>query len=173
MTLFARDVHGHHVLCDHLAELDAGVEALLDDVRTGVVDREIEPDVGVTREERREHALGEDGLCDRGYVQAQEPCRPPLQLAQRAHRLSQLRERRAETGAQVLASLGERDAAGRAREELHLEPLLQLLHGLADGRGGDAEDLSGGAKAPLLGHGEEHFEAGDFAAHYLAILISE
>ena len=43
--------HGDHVVVDHLAELDARVEALRHDVDRCVAHDEVEPDVGVLREE--------------------------------------------------------------------------------------------------------------------------
>ena len=66
--------------------------------------------------------------------------------------------RRADTGQQQLAGLGERDAARGAVHQADAEPLLHVAQPLAEARDGDALLDRGAAEIPGARHGDESIE---------------
>lgn len=65
------DPEGDHVLVDHLAETDARVEPLRHDIQRLVAHEEIQPDVGIRRQEPGEQRSAQEGLRGPGHVKPQ------------------------------------------------------------------------------------------------------
>ena len=144
------DAHGDHVLGHLLAEPDAGVVALGDDVGEAVVDVHLDPDVRVVGQQlasagqrivigrvlARRDADGAGGL---------------LASSLSAASSASISSKRGADGAQqALARLGRRDAARGAGQQPEAEPLLQPADGVAERGLRDAELRRGPGEAPLL-----------------------
>jgi hypothetical protein len=168
------DVAGHgdrdHVAVDHLAELDAGVEASGDDVHDRVAHHEVEPHVRVAGEEVGEREPAEHRVHRGPDEQAYGAAWGVAQLPERGDGGAHLLERRAHRGVEPLARLGEVDAPRRALHEGHAELPLQLAERLAHGRRAHAQPLAGGAEAARLGHRGEHRHRVQVVSHREAIL---
>jgi hypothetical protein len=111
--------HRDHVLRHLVAEPDAGVVALGNDVDQAVVNGELYLDVGVVGQQLREGGP-EDRLCR--MLSSRDADRAGglfPQLAQRGQLRADVLQRRAEGAEQPLARLGGRDAPRCSSEETH------------------------------------------------------
>jgi hypothetical protein len=155
------DPHRDHVTLDAFVDADASIEALGDDIGQRRLDRDLEPDFGIGREEAR-HDRSEDELRRRRqHRQAQRAGRPIAEGIDRFERRGEIVEHRPQPFHQKLAGIGQPDAAGGAVEQPQAEPLLELADRLAQGRAGDAEMVGGAGEALALGYGDESSELGE------------
>ena len=147
--------HGHHVLLDELADLDAGVEAAGDEVDAAVVGGHVENDFRVVVREPRELWDERDHRGASGQQQPHASRRPVAEARHLVDRLVDVVERRLQPGEELLTRVGPCHAAGGAREQPHPHALLQAPDGVAQGRRGDPEALRGPGEAALLRHRHE------------------
>ena len=81
----AGDGYGDHVSIDHLTELDPGIVAALDDIGALVAHGQVEPHVGMSREEASEHGVTEKEFGTRGHEEAERVPWLRTELADRGH----------------------------------------------------------------------------------------
>ena len=163
----AADLDGHHVALDELAEVDAGVEALRDQVGAAVAfGADVEHHIGVVAGELRE--LGPHDGCNRHRRrdEADRAGRLRTQSADVADCRRDPFERGTKLCEQALSRVRRRDAAGRAREEAQSQTLLERAYRVADRRSADAELESGIREAPLVRHHRERGEHGEIVPRY-------
>src|SRR5690606_18270262 len=149
------DAHGHHVLFDQLAEADAGVVSLRNDIDQQVLDPHLDVDVRVLVHEAAQHRLQHDQISGTRYVDAQLAGRMLGLAADLRGGANQLFYCRLDQLQVTLAILREADAAGGAVEERPSEPLLQGTNGLAHRRGRNTELHARGSEALCLGYRDE------------------
>ena len=158
------DAHGDHVLRHLLAEANAGVVALGDDVGQAIVDDELHLDVGIVRQQRRERRP-EDRL---GRVLARRDAdgaggfsRSSLSAASSAPILSSAGPsvRSSRSPASVGATLRVVRVSSRTPSRV-----LQPADGEAQRRLGGAELRRGPREAALLGDRDEGVEIGQLLA---------
>ena len=80
-----RHRHGDHIFVNHLAELDAGVVTVRDDVDRRVAHDEVELHVRVIAEKAREERFTDHRLGDRRRVQPQRTARCVAKFADGGH----------------------------------------------------------------------------------------
>ena len=133
-ALIRRDAHRDHVALDELAELEARVEALGDDVDAVVADADVHRDLGMRARERaelrRQHERGGHG---RGH-EADAAGRPVAQAGELVERFADVPEGGLQAREQGVAGLGRGDAARRPRQQPHAEPFLEPADRLAQRR---------------------------------------
>jgi hypothetical protein len=132
--LVRADADRDHVALEALAEPDAGVEALLDDVDELLLHRDLDLDVGMVG-----HQPGELRIKDvaRRVAVRADPDRPGGTGAQRGQTFEaclDLVQRRPQGGGELLAGVRRRDAAGGAGQQAQVEPLLEPLDRVAERR---------------------------------------
>src|SRR3954454_9618911 len=99
-----RDTGCDHVLLDVLAEMNAGVEALRDDVSAAVIRRNIEHYVGVLAYEFANP--GSNGARRQArYKETYVACRLPLVVGYSLQAFSHLKQSRTQSCQQLLASV--------------------------------------------------------------------
>jgi hypothetical protein len=112
-----RHPHGHHVRRDHLAQPQADVEALLDDADRGVVDRDLQPYVGIGAGEVGHRPGPHHAEGQARHRQAHRPAGPsPMRPGRRRGGLHRL-DRRLGAVQEPPAGLGQPDLAGGAGEQ--------------------------------------------------------
>ena len=158
--------HGHHVLLDELADLDAGVEAGGDEVDTAVVGGDVENDVGVVAREPRELRDERDHRGASRQQQAHAARRPVAEAGHLVDRLVDVVERRLQPGEELLSRLGRRHAARGARQQADPHPLFQAPDGVAQGRRGDPEAFRGPGEAAFLRHRHEGRQDAELVANH-------
>ena len=120
------DAHRDHVFGHLLAETNAGVVALGDDVGQAVVDDDLDLDVRVVA--AAACAIAGHRTASAGMLAGRDADRAGgffAQFAQRGEFGVDLVEPRADRAQQPLARLGRRDAARRAGQQPNAEPLLE------------------------------------------------
>ena len=146
----------------------AGVVALGNDIGQPIVDRDLDLDVGICRQEFRKlrqqdgigsvfgsgHANGAGGLL------AKFPYRRKLGL--------DLRKARSHRAKEALARFGRRDASGCPSEKPHAEPRFEFTQRVAEGRLRNTELRRRVGEAPLLCNGEEGHQVVEIAALHLS-----
>ena len=120
-----------HVGGDGLAETHAGIEASRDHVDQGVVDHDLDADVGIVlekaRHDRQQHQLGR---LPRG-AEAQRAGRLAAEIIEVFERVVDIPKRRADPREQPFAGFGQRDATGGAVNQADIEPLLDVAQRVA------------------------------------------
>lgn len=161
-ALVAHDGDGDHVLRHGLGDTDACVKALPDDVDKATLGYQHEFHVGVAaqilQDDRRQDHPG--GAC-RG-VDAQGSGRRVAVGVDALDRAADLGQRGADTGDELFARIGHRNAARGAVEQAHTQPRLQRRHRMAERGAGHAKLVSGGTKATQTrnsNHGVEFVQA--------------
>jgi EmrB/QacA subfamily drug resistance transporter len=145
--------YGDHVALEQLAEPDAGVEAFADQVGEVVLDAQIQRDARIGGEEVHQHRLQQRARDDLRHGQAQRARRGAAALAQLLERRVDRAERWLDAREQLAAGVSEADPPGRALEEAHAQPLLELAHRLAQRRGRHAEHARGAREGAV--HGDQ------------------
>ena len=146
-----------------LAETDRSVKPLGDQVAHLLADREIEMEAGMGVEEGAQPRHEDEPGKGRIDVDPQAPAhgggagrrlhRGLLQSAQQGNHLL----------AKPPAALGEANCLRVPVEQAGAQPLLQALHGTADGRLGQAQHLSRSPEAACLHDGSHHGDLGEKA----------
>lgn len=147
-----------------LTEPDPGIEPLLDDVDEGLIDRDLDLDLGIGGHQPRDLRI-KDRLRRppvRGDADATRRPRPQRGEA-REPRLD-LVERGPERGGKLLARLGRRDRPRRPGQQPQIEPLLQPLDRVAQRRLRGVEPGGGAGEAALLADREKGHEIGELVA---------
>ena len=149
-----------------LAEPHAGVEPFGHDVGERRLDRQLDVDVGIVRQQSS-HRRPEEGA--RGVLGGRDADRSRglvTKLADRGELGGDLVQRGAERLQEPFAGLGRRNAPRRAHQQADAEPLLQPTDRVAE-RGLRRAELSRGArKTLLLGDDQEGVEIDQLlAAH--------
>ena len=149
-----------------LAEPDACVVALGDDVGQPVLDVDLDLDVGKLRQEvfqpRPEDGVG--GVFARR--DADRAGRLVPELRQRFDLGLDFLEARADRDEQTFAGLGRRNAARAAGQKPKPHAGFQPADGVAERRLRDAELCGGAGKTPLPGDGEESRQIGEVGARH-------
>jgi hypothetical protein len=133
VALRRADRHCDHIERQALAIADAGIEALREDIDKTVVDGDLEADAGVARKETDDHRR-ENGLRRARHIEAQCAGRRGAKAVHFIDRLGHFGKNGREPRRQPLARLGRRDRAGRAVEEPHTKPFLEIAHRLTQRR---------------------------------------
>ena len=147
--------HGDHVLRDHFAQPDAGIETFCHDVRQLVVGDDLDGQAGMTPRhlgKDRGHAQLER---DARRIDAQQTGNVALRRTDPLCRGVDFPEGPGCRRNEDIAGLGKRDAARRARKQRCAEPNLGGADGMADRRGADAELGGRPGEVPGPGHGQD------------------
>jgi hypothetical protein len=149
------DSHGDHVLLDALAQPDAGVEALLDDVAERAVEDQLDADIGIVLEHglqlRPDHAFQRMV----GERQPDRARRPVAERHQRRDLVLDLGHAWRDRLEQPLARRRRRDVPSRARQQPDAHTGFKLLDRVAEGRLHDADPCRRPGEAALLGNDPE------------------
>jgi hypothetical protein len=119
------DAHGHHVLLDELADLDAGVEAGGDEVDAAVVGGDVENDLRVVAREPRELRDERDHRGTARQEQAHAAGRPVAEARHLLDRLVDVVECRLPPGEELLSCVGRSHAARGTRQQPDPHALFQ------------------------------------------------
>ena len=96
-----------------------------------------------------------------GEVDPQAAARLVPRLAQVLQRTVDLVDRRPQPLEQVVAGVGQGNAARRAVQQAHAEALLELPHRVAERRGRDVEPGRRDPETEVLGDGDERGQFGE------------
>jgi len=132
-----------------LADPQNSVETLLDHIHQPVIEIQLQADAGISR-----HELGEQRqryVPDQRQADPQHPRGCLGLLDQLVTGGVTLIQDAPAPDQEALSLGGEGDAAGAAVEQPHAQCLFQPRHGLAGGRGGDAEHAAGLDEAAGVG----------------------
>ncbi|MNL26457.1 hypothetical protein D3C87_1479850 [compost metagenome] len=149
------DADGDHVLFDAFAEADAGVVALLDDIAEGVVQQQLDADVGIGGQHRLQ--FGPDHRVQ-GVIGQGQPDGAGRLVAKRRQGGDlglDLGHARGDGLQQPLARDGGGDVARRPGQKTDAHAGLQLLDGMAERRLRHAQTCRRLGEAALLGHSLE------------------
>ena len=163
-----RHTYCNHVLLDVFPEVDTRVEAFGDDVHTTVIGRDIEHDIrdnlrAKLTELRRQHGA----RCQPRHEQANAAGGLSLSPDNLSQRLSNLRERRAQTAQKVLSGVGQRDASRGSRQKTHAECLLRVLAWNGSWPKARHQAFGGPRKAALFRNGEKHGQRAEIICQHL------
>jgi catechol 2,3-dioxygenase-like lactoylglutathione lyase family enzyme len=123
---FTADAHGNHVPRDALARPDSRVELPGNDIHDPPVNRNVDADFGIQREESSDHR-GEDEVCGRRRnSQAEQAGGFGTKIVQRFKRCSIIVERRAEPLHQALPGRACSDRSRRALDQTHPDAGLKV-----------------------------------------------
>ena len=160
------DAHGDHVLCDLLAEPNAGVVTLGDDIGQSVIDDDLDLDVRIFRQQLCQSRPQER---DRRMLARTDADGAGGLLAQRAQRREfgiDFLKAGPDRTHEPFARLGRRDAARGAGQQPKSEPLFQAADGVAQRRLRHAELGCRFGEAAVLRDGQESQQIVDvFARH--------
>lgn len=120
-----RDRHGHHVLGQTLAESDACVVTVGDDIRQPVVHHELHAQQRIARHEFAQMRFEQLARGHARRVDAQQPGRRVADLVQVADRRFDRAECGAQRVVQPLAVFGQRHVARGAVQQLHVQLPLE------------------------------------------------
>ncbi len=159
------DRNGNHVGRDGLAEPDAGIEAGRNHVDQRVVDDDLDVDVGEglqeLRDDRQQHQLRR---LPRG-IEAKRAGRLAAKAVEIFQRVVDITECRTDPLEQPRAGFGQRDTAGGAVDQPHVQPFLDIAQRVAERGRGDTEFGRRGAKATMPGDRQESREVGRVDPH--------
>ena len=147
-----------HVLFEMLAIAHAGVEAVGDDIDERAVADDLQFDLRICLQERRDHRRQHQIDRRRRRIDAQASRRHAAQATHLIERIADIRHRRPDAGQQQLAGLGQPDAAGGAVHQADAEPLLEVAQPLAQAGNRDALFHRGAPEIPGAGDGDEGIE---------------
>ena len=144
-----------HVACQPLAEADAGIDAIGDQVGERIVGDQVERDVGIGAQEVRQHRREQlvEQAVRRG--DAQGTGRVVAVLAQRFHRAVDLGQRGADAFEELPARLGQAHLARAPLQQARAHALFQLAHRLAQRRRRHLQLGCGAGEAAVPGDGVE------------------
>lgn len=145
----------HHVLRDHLAQPDAGVETFANDVDETLIGKQLDGHVRIAFRHCRHHGRHRQGDGDMGHVDPEQPGRTAADAADAVHAFGDVLKGRGRRLDQCLAGLGQRDAARRAGEQRLTDPLLDKTHRMADRRRAHAELRRGKREAAAPRDGDD------------------
>ena len=134
IALRAAERDRDHVLREMLAIAHAGIEARADDVDERAFGDDLEIDLRIGLEERRDHRRQHEIDRRRRRVDAQPARGHFAQAADLIQGVADIAHRRRHARQQQFARLGQRDAAGGAVHQANAEPLLQVPQSLAKAR---------------------------------------
>lgn len=160
MLLLGADRNGHHVFWHEFHQPEAAVKSPAGDIDQSVVGPDIEPHIRMLPEEFDEHGFQNLLNSSCGGIDADRPRRPVAIPFQRIECPTDLTKCRLQGFRKALARLGQRHVAGRANEELNLEPSLQTRNRMAERRRTVADCPGRCTKATILDHGKERGKLG-------------
>ena len=147
-----------HILRQMLAVTNAGVEPLRDDVDERALPDNLEVDLRISFNERRDHRRQHQIDRRRRRIDPQSPRRHVAHTPHAIQRVADIGHRGSDPGQQQLAGFGQRDAAGGAVHQPHAEPLLHVPQPLAETRDRDVLLDRGAPEIPRAGDGRERGE---------------
>lgn len=147
--------HGDHVLFDRLAQADTGIEALADQVDRGIVQGNLQPDVGIGRAIARDQGFDQQLAGQPWRGQAQGAHRLVAIAAQHRQGVADFTGGRAQADEQAAAGFRQGHAAGGALEQQHPGTPLQGLYRMAHGSRGHPQLAGGEGEALVFGDGEK------------------
>ncbi|MNI60480.1 hypothetical protein D3C73_1157000 [compost metagenome] len=149
------DRQRHHVACQALTETDADVVALGDDVGQAVIGGQLDLQVRVLLQQRRQPWPGQVFGGVAGGIDADGTCGPLAIFGQRGQFVFDLGQARGQGFQQASTGLGGGDAAGGAGQQAHAQSFFQPAHGVAEGGLGDAQLGGGLGEAAFAGDVDE------------------
>ena len=147
-----------------LAEAEARVEPLFDDILEAVVGAQLQLDLGIGQQEGAEARHDDLLRGDQRHGDPQRTGGATLPVGKRLHDIADVGQRRSQRIEQQPALLGRRDGAGGAGEEPHAEARLERRDGMADGRRRDGEFGRRLAEGTRLRNDGKHGELGKLGA---------
>src|ERR1700733_6632591 len=160
MLLLGADRNGYHVFWHEFHQPQAAVKSPASDIDQSVVRPDVEPHIRIVPEEFDEHGFQNLLSSSCGGLDAERPRGPVAIPFQRIECPTDLTKCRLQRFRKALACLGQRNIAGRANEELNLEPSLQTRNRMAERRRTAADRPGRCAKATILDHGKERGKLG-------------
>ena len=157
---------------DMLAEMDAGVEAICDEINQAVVQHDLNLHAGIGRQQRSQRGVQDrfGGVLDRR--DADRAGRLVAQLRQCGQPGIEVGQSGGERLQQPLPRIGRSDAACRARQEPQAKPRFETAHDLAERRLGQPQPHGRTGEATFLRYREERGQVGHlFALHWQPLLI--
>jgi hypothetical protein len=163
-----RHLHGDHVAGGEIADRDGGVEAFGHHVHRPVAQRELELHARIGREEAPPHRRDDCRRRPGADMEAQPARRAAALVLELGQGLLDAGEGGTQRIEKAPARVGQRHAPCRTIEQTNVEPLFELLHGMAQSRSADAEPVRAGAKAQHLGNRDEGSEIGQLGPFHAA-----
>src|SRR4051812_46797394 len=161
-----RDTDGDHVFLDVLAEMNASIEALRDNVSSAVVRRNIEHYVGIPAYQFAD--LGRNGGRRQArYKETYATCGLSLVVGDSLQTLADFNQGRTQSRQQLLASVRERYGTCSARNEAHAYGLFKRPYGMTDRRRRDALPLCGFGETSFFCDGDKGSERSEVSGHHL------
>ena len=147
--------HRHHVVGDHLAQPDSGVEALADDIAQAVIGHDVDRHVGKAHRHGRKDGHQRQRQGQPRRIDLEKPARPAFDRANALDPVRDVFQRRFRRGHERLAGLCQGDAARRAGEQWLADPLFHQPHRMADGGRAHAKFGGGQREAAAPRNGDD------------------
>jgi hypothetical protein len=125
---------------------------------------DIEFDVRVRHQEAQPDRRTDGCRAEHGRINAEPPSGMVALLAEVLQGAGDLVHSGAQPLEQAQPGIRQRHAACRALQQANVEALLELPHGVTERRRRHAQALGSGAKAPVIGNGDERGQVGKVTA---------